>query len=147
MSCLALQSGYWQKCSDFLYSRGKWVCSLCIRKPIPFFQCNNRFLCTGSLHATCVVFEVITPKWGKSTTPPHLWDANPKTWIYAGIKDLWHCAVGKLTVNVEQTHWAYLNGACSSNPTFISHHKLLWLRSYSLSSWWNTFGEEKDAAH
>lgn len=110
-----------------------------------FFQCN-RFLCTDSLCATSGGFQVNTPKRSERTTALLLWDANPKAWWDSGTKGLWHCAVGKLTANVAQTHWAFFHGAWSSKPTFTSHHNLLGLQSHSLCSWWNAFGEEKDAA-
>lgn len=112
--CFLITSG-WQKwaaqlCSQdiggmkqFLFQR-KLECSLSITNTHSLFQ-SSRFLYTGSLHATCVIFQVMTPKWGESTFPPFLLYANPNTWLYLGIKDPWDWTVGKFPVNVAQTHW------------------------------------------
>lgn len=76
MSCSALQSGIGEKAAIPVPEEAGH--SLISETPIPSFQ-SNRFLYTGSLRATCVIFQVMTPKWGRSTSPPLLWDANPNT--------------------------------------------------------------------
>lgn len=129
MSCSTLQSGFWGKCSNS-YSRGSWDTPWALETPILFFQ-SNRFLFAGSLHATCVIFQVMTPKWGKSTFPSLLWDENPNTWLYLGIRPM-GLTCGKIACKCGKNTLKFSLWCCSSSSSFISHHKPLWLGSHSL---------------